>query len=44
MKKYLGFIAAAFLLIEGVGAGSAFAGDKYGAVATGANGASARLS
>ncbi|MFN8783709.1 MAG: DUF4189 domain-containing protein [Pseudanabaena sp.] len=39
MKKYLGFIAAAFLLIEGVGAGSAFAGDKYGAVATGANGA-----
>jgi hypothetical protein len=39
MKKYLGFIAAAFLLIEGVGAGSAFAGDKYGAVATGTNGA-----
>jgi len=37
MKKYLGFIAAAFILVEGVGAGAVIAGDKYGAVATGAN-------
>ncbi len=39
MKKYLGFIAAAFLLCEGVNAGAAIAQDKFGAVATGSNGA-----
>ena len=39
MKKYLGFIAATFLLVEGFSAGAAIADDKYGAVATGANGA-----
>jgi len=39
MKKYLGFIAATFLLVEGFGVGAAMAGDKYGAIATGANGA-----
>jgi len=39
MKKYLGFIAATFLLVEGFGVGAAVAGDKYGAIATGANGA-----
>lgn len=38
MKKYLGFITAAFLLIEGFGVGAALAGDKYGAVATGSDG------
>jgi len=38
MKKYLGFIAATFLLVEVFGAGAAIADDKYGAVATGANG------
>jgi serine/threonine-protein kinase len=37
MKKYLGVIAAAFLLFEGANAGAAFAGDKFGAVATGSN-------
>jgi serine/threonine-protein kinase len=39
MKKYLGFIVATFLLVEGFGVGSAIAGDKYGAVATGSDGA-----
>ncbi|BBC24016.1 DUF4189 domain-containing protein [Pseudanabaena sp. ABRG5-3] len=39
MKKYLGFIAATFLLAEGFGTGAAIAGSQYGAVATGANGA-----
>lgn len=39
MKKYLGFIAVTFLLVEGFGVGAALAGDKYGAVATGADGA-----
>ena len=34
MKKYLGFIAATFLLVEGFGAGAAIAGE-WGAVATG---------
>jgi hypothetical protein len=38
MKKYLGFIAATFLLVEGFSAGAAIAGE-WGAVATGANGA-----
>jgi hypothetical protein len=38
MKKYLGFIAAAFLLAEGFNAGAATAGE-WGAVATGPNGA-----
>jgi len=38
MKKYLGFIAATFLLVEGFGAGAAMA-DEWGAVATGPNGA-----
>jgi hypothetical protein len=39
MKKYLGFIAAAFLLVEGFGVGAAIAEseDKYGAIATGPN-------
>lgn len=39
MKKYLGFVTAAFLLVEGFGAGAALAGDKYGAVATGSGNA-----
>ncbi|NMF57091.1 DUF4189 domain-containing protein [Pseudanabaena yagii] len=39
MKKYLGFIAATFLLVEGFGIGAAIAGSQYGAVATGPNGA-----
>lgn len=38
MKKYLGFIATAFLLVEGFSAGAAIAGE-WGAVATGPNGA-----
>jgi|JFJP01.1.fsa_nt_gi hypothetical protein len=33
MKKYLGFIAATFLLVEVFGAGAAIADDKYGSVA-----------
>jgi hypothetical protein len=33
MKKYLGFIAATFLLVEGFGASAAMAGE-WGAVAT----------
>ncbi|MFZ4556142.1 MAG: DUF4189 domain-containing protein [Pseudanabaena sp.] len=36
MKKYLGFIAATFLLVEGIGASAAMAGE-WGAVATGPN-------
>ena len=39
MKKYLGFVAAAFLLVEGFSAGAAIAGNQFGAVATGAGGA-----
>jgi len=34
MKKYLGFIAATFLLVEGFSSGAAIAGE-WGAVATG---------
>ncbi len=38
MKKYLGFIAATFLLVEGFGVGAAIA-NEWGAVGTGPNGA-----
>lgn len=34
MKKYLGFIAATVMLVEGFGVGAAIAGGQYGAVAT----------
>ncbi len=39
MKKYLGFIAATFMMVEVFGTGAAIAGDKYGAVATGSGNA-----
>lgn len=38
MKKYLGFIAATFLLVEGFSAGAAIA-NEWGAVGIGPNGA-----